>query len=153
MTAPNPEPTSFVIAERGGDWATWVERFQRSTPDVAVVVQEPGESVGDLAMRVRARVAALEEDGGAVDQAVLVGGGRTDSEAISARSLVLRALTAPMVAAGAGIITLDGQGRDRYAMMALASTVSPMVMGTGVSIAPAANDVVAPAASRFADVA
>jgi len=138
--------TSLVVAEQGGNWASWVERFQKDTPDVVVVLQDPDEAVDAFAMRVRARVASLQSAGDIVDRAVIVGGGRRDSGAMSARSLVIRAIAAAMVPQGRGNLVLDGQGTDRFAMTALATTVASQVRGTGVSVRPSQ-------APAFADVA
>ncbi|HJK91598.1 MAG TPA: hypothetical protein RMH85_14070 [Polyangiaceae bacterium LLY-WYZ-15_(1-7)] len=127
-------PVSLVVAERGSDWEAWVERFSTGTPDVRVVVQDPEEPVERLAQRVRAQVLELEESGEELARAVIVGAGKTNDSTLSARSLAIRSIVAPMVEQGHGTLLLDGQGAGRFGMMALASTVGGMVRGTGVTV-------------------
>lgn len=128
---------AMVIAEKGSAWTPWVERFRAQCDDVIVVLQERGETVGDLATRVRAKVEELEELEVSLRDAVIVGGGRIDADAMSARSLAIRAVVSPMVRASGGQLLLDSKGPDRYSMMGLASTVASMLRGTGVLVAPA----------------
>jgi hypothetical protein len=128
-----PTPVSLVVAERGSPWETWVERFTTGTPDVIVVLQEPGEAVDRWAMRVRSQVAGLAAQNARLARAVIVAGGR-DAHSLSARSLAVKALVAPMVAQGEGTLLLDGNHADRFGMMALAQTVEMQVAGTGVSV-------------------
>ncbi len=125
---------SLIAAEMGGYWAPWAERLGAGTPDVVQVVQQAGEKLSQFALRIRTRVAELGRQGIAVDQAVLVGGGRTDADALSARSLAIRAVAAEMARQGGGIVLLDDSGADRYSMAGLAATVAPLVYGTGVRI-------------------
>ena len=131
---------SLIAAEKGGPWAPWVERFRARTPDVVVVLQQVGEKLPEFALRIRARMAELERDGVTVDQAVLVGGGRTDGEALTARSVAIRAMAAAMARCGGGDVMLDHAGSDRHTMAALAATVTPLVTGTGVRVVHSAND-------------
>lgn len=137
MTSPLHN-VSMIVAEKGGLWAPWVERFRAETPDVVVVLQQVGESLHEMAMRVRARVSELEQDGFALEQAVLVGGGRTDHEALSSRSLAIRAMATGMATQGGGRVMLDDAGDDRFSMAAIAATVSDLVLGTGVTVEHAA---------------
>ncbi len=138
MDLQDHDPVSLVVAERGEgwepNWTYWVERFSTGTPDVIVVLQEPGESVETLSQRVRARVVDLEESGRTLARAVIVGSGNPDHTALSARSLAIKAIVAPMVEQGHGTLLLDGEGADRFRMMALASTVAQMVRNTGVTV-------------------
>jgi hypothetical protein len=131
---------AMVIAERGSAWESWVEtlRLRYGADDVCLIVQQPGESVADMATRVRKRVQALQPYE-TLTHAVVVSGGRTDNDAVSARSLAIRAIVAPMVKAGGGDVILASNTKDRFSMMGLASTVASMIRGTGVSIQPAAQ--------------
>jgi len=131
-----PEPTSLIVAERGSDWTRWVDVLRAETPGCDVIVQQPGESVGALSQRVRAHVASLVDGGGTLRNAVIVGGGRTDADAISARSQAVRAIVAPMVKAAGGRLFLSAGSPDRLAMMGLAGVVAPMLVGTGVTVLP-----------------
>ena len=135
-----PTPVSLVVAERGSPWESWVERFATGTPDVMVVVQEPGEAVDRWAMRVRSLVAGLEAQNAKLARAVVVAG-PADSRSLSARSLAIKALVAPMVAQGEGTVLLDGNTADRFGMMALAQTVAMQVAGSGVTVRSTADAV------------
>ncbi|MCB9627398.1 MAG: hypothetical protein H6725_08515 [Sandaracinaceae bacterium] len=129
---------AMVIAERGSDWESWVDQLRREADDVCLIVQQPGETVSELAARVRQRVDALQPYE-ALGKAVVVSGGRVDQDAVAARSLAIRAIVAPMVRAGHGNVVLASNAKDRFSMMGLASTVASMIRGTGVDIQPAAQ--------------
>lgn len=129
---------AMVIAERGSDWESWVDQLRHDADDVCLIVQQPGESVSELATRVRQRVAALQPYE-TLSKAVVVSGGRVDQDAVAARSLAIRAIVAPMVRAGQGDVVLASNAKDRISMMGLASTVASMIRGTGVDIKPAAQ--------------
>ena len=129
---------AMVIAERGSDWESWVDQLRHEADDVCLIVQQPGESVSELAARVRQRVAAIQPYE-TLSKAVLVSGGRVDQDAVAARSLAIRAIVAPMVRAGQGDVVLASNTKDRISMMGLASTVASMIRGTGVDIQPAAQ--------------
>lgn len=138
MDLQDHNPLSLVVAERDGewesDWGRWVERFSTGTPDVVVVLQHPGESDDELAQRVRSKVEELDGLGRQIARAVIVGSGRPASETLSARSSAIKAIVAPMVQQGHGTLVLDGEGSDRFQMMALAETVAQMVRNTGVTV-------------------
>lgn len=127
-------PVSLVVAERGVDWGLWVERFQTGTPDVVVIAQRPGETIGQLSQRVRERVEALESSGHQVARAVIAGAGGPAASTLAARHSTIKAIVAPMVKQCQGTLLLDGQGSDRFSMTALATTVATMVRGTGVKV-------------------
>lgn len=133
---------AMVIAERGSDWENWVDQFRHDADDVCLIIQQPGETVSELATRVRKRVDAIQPYE-ALTQAVVVSGGRVDQEAVAARSLAIRAVVSPMVRAGQGSVVLASNAKDRISMMGLASTVASMIRGTGVEIVPAAQAAVA----------
>ena len=131
-TANDNSAVSIVVAERGANWSLWVEQFQTSG-SVVLVVQRADETIHQLAQRVGERVRDLKAP---IAEAVIVGGGRVDDGVMTARSLAIRSLVAPMVEQRSGRLSLDGSGRDRFSMMALASTVASQVRGTGVRVAP-----------------
>ena len=133
MTPPT-HSVAMIVAETGGAWHPWVDRFREITPDVVLVLQQVGESLSELAMRVRGRVAELERDGLSLEQSVLVGGGRTDREALAARSLAIRAMATGMASQGGGRVMLEDAGPDRFSMAAIAATVADLVVGTGVTV-------------------
>jgi hypothetical protein len=129
--------TSLIVAERKSDWTPWVDRFKADAPDVVVLLQEKGEKTNDFAMRVRDKVRELVAEGRSPSWAVLVGGGRTDSQALESRSLKLRAIATEMAKGGGGRVLLSDAGADRYTMAALASAVQMSVRGTSVTVAHA----------------
>lgn len=128
------DAVTIVVGERGSDWSAWAERLREQGAHVEVLVQHREESPSGLAMRVRNNIAQIENDGRRLERAVIAGGGRTDRDAVAARSLAIRAMAAEMVKHGSGEVLLDDIGEDRFSMRALAVTVSEMVRGTGVSI-------------------
>lgn len=138
MTAPTT-PRSMIVAERGGDWARWVERFREDTPDVVVVLQHEGESMAQLAARVRERLDAMVTAGAMPANAVVVGGGRTDQVTLASRATILRSIAKAMAAFGGGSVQLDSSGADKYSMVALAAATSMMVQGTGVRVTAGAG--------------
>lgn len=130
---------SMIVAERGTDWTPWAEWLRSGAADVIVVVQRQGETLGEWAMRVRARVDAAVDAGVVVDRAVLVGGVAGTDDVLTSRSLALRAIANSMVRAGGGRIWLDGgaTSRGRVAMTALAEVANDQVRSTGVTVVPA----------------
>lgn len=121
--------TAVLVAERDGEWNDWVESLRASADDIAIVLQRINETPSAFATRVRERVHALRLEGEVV-AAALVGGDRYDSETLSARSLIIRAIVAEMAPANQGQLFLDAgptPGRGRYAMQALAAVVESQI--------------------------
>lgn len=139
------EPTSIIVAEYGADGSAWATRFAIGTPSVLSLAQASDESAMDFAQRVRTVVASFVAGGGNICRGVLVGGGGTGADLLSARSLAIRALVTPMAGNGEGTVVLDAAGPDRFSMMALATTVTSQISGTGVTVTATS--------SRVADVA
>ena len=140
---------AMVIAERGSDWGNCVDQFRHDADDVCLIIQQPGETVSELATRVRKRVDAIQPYE-TLAQGVVGSGGRVDQEAVSARSLAIRAVVSPMVRAGHGNVVLASNPQDRISMMGLAPTVASMIRGTGVEIQPAAQTAARTALARVA---
>ncbi len=134
MTRP---ATSLIVAERNSDWTPWVDRFKADAPDVVVILQEKDEKTNDFAVRVRDKVRELVAEERAPSWATLVGGGRTDSQVLESRSLMLRAIASEMAKGPGGRVLLSDAGADRYTMAALASAVQMSVRGTSVTVAHA----------------
>ena len=120
--------TAVLVAERDGEWEGWALQLRSAASSVRVIAQRPSESASAFASRVRSEMQRVE----AVDEAVLVGGLACDPEVLAARALVVRALTAKMPASGR--IHLDGSGRGRLAMEALAQIVSDQLHASGVEV-------------------
>ncbi|MFW6050929.1 MAG: hypothetical protein ACODAU_07125 [Myxococcota bacterium] len=144
MSTPNHR-ASLVVAERGSAWDRWVA----GVSEPGVLLQEQGEAPAVFAQRVRSHVAELEARGQMPGRVVLVGGRRREG-ALSARSLMIRAIAHGMVAGGGGELLLDGHGSDRFTMRALADTVSDMVRGSGLAVVHAQAE---PATPMYQNVA
>lgn len=143
--------TAVLVAERDGDWNEWVEPLRGQADDIAIVLQRMDETPAELAMRVRERVAEVTKTGNLV-AAALVGGESWDSDTLSARSLMIRALLGHMEPGSEGQLYLDSglkRGRSRHAMMALASALSEQV-SESISIVPTKGPLPAPLPARRA---
>jgi len=126
------EDIRVVVAERGGDWAAHADAID----DVAslLILQQPEERIEEFTSRVREKLARVVAGGRRIVEAAVVGGGRTDVGAMSARSLMIRLLTSRMIASGGGQLSLIAAGPERLGMLGLATTVSPMLEGSGVEL-------------------
>lgn len=137
---PRNHTTALVIAEQQSSWSHWVERLHAVADSVFVVSQHEGESPSAFAARARSSIQELAS-GSRIVATTLVGGARYDGGVLSARSSVLRTLTAHMVRAGEGRLMLDGgpTRSGRLAMRALADTVAEQVQRTGVLVTSTAD--------------
>ncbi len=126
------EEIRVVIAERGGDWAALAEE-SRGLPTL-LLLQQAEERIEDFVSRVRDKISRVITGGRRIREAAIVGGGRADLPAMSARSLMIRLLTTPMVASGGGRVFLVSAGPERLGMMGLLTTVTPMLEGTQVTL-------------------
>ncbi len=70
----NQQPVALVVAEANSRWAEWVERWQRESRDVVLIVQQPDEDAAQLGSRVRTRVRQMPERGEQLEKAALLGG-------------------------------------------------------------------------------
>ena len=123
--------TAVLVAERAGDWSAWVEPLRARADDIAIVLQRLGETPAELATRVRERVAEIATQTEVV-AAALVGGERWDSDTLSARSLMIRAIVSHMPPVQEGQLYLDAGtagGRSWHAMQALGSVVAEQIGG------------------------
>lgn len=68
------QPVALVVAEANSPWADWVERWQRESRDVVLIVQQPNEDPAQLGSRVRTRVSQMPERGEQLEKAALLGG-------------------------------------------------------------------------------
>jgi len=128
---------AVIVAQRGTSPEAAVEARKGEAPTVVLLSQEPGESLGGLGQRVRARVRALVSDGWRIQSATFVARADFGIRDVPATSELLRALVTSMVAAGSGRVHLQSQGqgtRAHFALQALAFAISDQVRGTGVEI-------------------
>jgi len=131
---------AVLVAERDGEWEGWVDQLRTTASAVRVIAQRPSETASAFASRVRTEMQRIE---GPIDEAVLVGGPTFDPEVLGSRALVVRALTSRMQVAG--LLHLDGAGKARFAMEALAQIVSDQLQASGVSVVTERAPAVAPA--------
>ena len=128
---------AVIVAQRGVSPEAAVEARHAEAPTVVLLHQEPGESLGGLGQRVRARVRALVSDGWRIRSATFVARKGFGIADVPATSELLRSLITSMVGAGAGRVYLQSQGegtRSHFALQALAFAISDQVRGTGVEI-------------------
>lgn len=134
------KPVRIIVSELGARADRWVDAFEDGTRPVLHLVQQPMENTGDFALRVREAVDALTEAQRAPERAVLVGGGRTDGDAIAARQFILRVVLTAMVRQGGGRMTLVAEGPERFTMQSLAATAAAMTDGSGVQLMVSTSD-------------
>jgi len=128
---------AVIVAQRGTTPGAAVEARQGDAPTVVLLSQEPGESLGGLGQRVRARVRVLVSEGWRIQSATFVARDDFGIRDVPATSELLRSLVTSMVAAGSGRVHLQSQGqgtRGHFALQALADAISDQVRGTGVEI-------------------
>lgn len=128
---------AVIVAQRGTSPEAAVDARKAESPTVLLLSQEPGESLGGLGQRVRARVRALVSDGWRIRSATFVAREDFGIADVPATSELLRALVSSMVAVGYGRVYLQSQGkgtRSHFALQALAFAISDQVRGTGVEI-------------------
>jgi hypothetical protein len=126
-TKTTSKPVALLVVERGSDFGGWLDGFQARAEAVRLVAQRDEEAASAFAARVRAEVRALDAD---ISDAVLVGAMACDPEVLGARALMVRAMTSRM--APEGRLLLDGSGRTRLAMEALAQICSDQLVGVRV---------------------
>ena len=129
------ESNALLIAERDGAWEAWVARLRACADVLHVIRQRPEEGALAFASRVRSEVSRLDGD---ITDAAFVGSATWGAEVLSARALVLRAVTAKLSASGT--LTLDAPGRARHAMEALAEMAREQLQSSGVSVVAASLD-------------
>ena len=122
--------TTLLVSERGAQWPSWVERLDLRNGVLSILVQQRGETLAALASRVSARVAKHA----AFDRLVIACGGRSDADALRARSNAIRAAVGKMITTGQGRVVLGSEGTDRTALAALAASTTEMIAGTGVTV-------------------
>jgi hypothetical protein len=115
---------TLVIIEYGASWPAWLPP---SSGDMAIVAQHYEGAPGSLLTQVASRLTRLEQGGWRLSRVVLVSNGRTDSEALGARSLLARGLLSRLAVAPHAELVLthaSGQGaRSLGSLMALASSL------------------------------
>lgn len=127
---------AILIAESDSSFDGWTTALGAYADAVDTVVQRPDETPTSFALRVRALVRGFAERGDLAAAAV-IGGRDWDSDILTARSTILRAVVSQMLHAGDGRVFLDGSGavgRGRFAMQALATVFEDQLGDQGVEL-------------------
>jgi hypothetical protein len=129
-----PRNATLVVVEFDGIWPRWLDPTQNS--DTALVAQHYEGEPSSLIAQVANRITRLEAGGWSISSMVLVASGRTDPDAIAARSILARCLLARLKTLGRGRLTMtasDQMGsRTRKQLVHLAATLNE---GLGPSVA------------------
>lgn len=115
---------TLVIIEYGGSWPSWLSP---DSGDMAVVAQHYEGPAGSLLTQVASRLTRLEGMGWRCESIVLVSNGRSDSDALAARSVLARGLLARLAQARSGrlVLSLNGAKSTRavHCLVGLASAL------------------------------
>jgi len=110
-TAPaaRPEGATLVVIEADASWPSGAFRRESYPEPVLVLTQPANEAPAQLMSRVARLVAANEDAGRPIENAVMCLSTRNDEDAASARYLTARCLTSHMAANQRGSMALIGQ--------------------------------------------
>ena len=115
---------TLVVIEYGASWPSWLPP---SSGDMAIVAQHYEGAPGSLFTQVASRLTRLEQGGWRLRRVILVSNGRTDAEALGARSLLARGLLSRLtVVPQAELVLTQASGvgaRSLGSLMALASSL------------------------------
>jgi hypothetical protein len=130
---------SVLVAERGSDWLAWARVLRARASSTIVLAQPAAEDDAAFARRVTDRIARLEHEGAAVEQAAFVGGDRSDASARAQRSAILRRLASLLTRPGrTPRLYVDGATRNGRAsqrlMRALAWAIADWAKGSGLKV-------------------
>lgn len=127
---------AVIVAQYGADLSACVASHADGPYEILQQVEQ--ETPGQLATRVRERLAHLTESGCRIHSASFVARNAFDVRDVMSMAGLLRGLVAAMVAVGAGQVHLHAEPRDLqtgYALTALADAISEQLHGTGVALA------------------
>jgi hypothetical protein len=125
----------MVVIEFSAAWPRWLKP---ESGDMVLVAQHYEGHPSSLLTQVASRTTRLEAVGWRMHALVLVSNGRTDPDAVAARSVLSRGLLARMRARGGGSLVLamdDKCGRRAASQLrALAASLDPVIQGSLVSL-------------------
>ena len=98
-------PAALVVIEFGASWPRWLNPAHAG--DLAVVAQHYEGPPTDLVAQVASRTQRLTQAGWQLDEVILVVNGRSDAEAVAARSVLSRGLLALVRQSGGCHLTLS----------------------------------------------
>lgn len=142
MQSPTSKATMVVI-EFSASWPRWLKP---GAGDMALVAQHYEGAPSSLVTQVASRTARLEAVGWRMSTLVLVSNGRTDPDAVAARSVLARGLVARMRQKGGGSLVLavdERLGRRAAAQLReLAAALHRTSAAAGVTLAVRVGDLV-----------
>lgn len=133
MTVKN---ATLVVIEFGASWPRWLSPFDSG--DMAVVAQHYQGLPESLLAQVQSRVGRVTAVGWRIDDIVLASNGRTDLEALSARSILARELLHTLHETGGvrllfTVETLLGR-RACHNLSALAASLQDQAFASGIAL-------------------
>lgn len=136
-------PATMVVIEFSATWPRWLKP---GAGDMALVAQHYEGAPASLVTQVASRTARLEAVGWQMGTLVLVSNGRTDPEAVAARSVLARSLLARMRQRGGGsmVLALDERLGKRAAaqLRELAAALHRTSAAAGVTLAVRVGDLI-----------
>lgn len=127
---------TLVVIEFGASWPRWLSPIDSG--DMAVVAQHYEGPPESLLTQVRSRISRVVTVGWQIDDVVLVSNGRTDLDALSARSLVARELLSHLrLVSGVRLLfTVDTAlgRRASHTLTALAASLEQPALSAGISL-------------------
>jgi len=137
------EKATMVVIEFSASWPRWLKP---GAGDMALVAQHYEGPPSSLVTQVASRTARLEAVGWRLCTLVLVSNGRTDPDAVAARSVLTRGLLARMRQKGGGSLVLavdERLGRRAAAQLReLAAALHRTSAAAGVTLAVRVGDLV-----------
>jgi hypothetical protein len=142
MQPPKSQATMVVI-EFSAAWPRWLKP---GAGDMALVAQHYEGAPASLVTQVASRTSRLESVGWEMRTLVLVSNGRTDPEAVAARSVLTRSLLARMRQRGGGMMVLaldERLGRRAAAQLReLAAALHKTSVAANVTLAVRIGDMI-----------
>lgn len=124
---------ALLVSETGSPWQGWPTDLRRCADEVIVLAQHPGESLQELAHRVRSGLASTP---GLVVAAAMVTSGDWSRDSLAARLNIFQSFVPRMIDTQASKIFLDGVRDDNssYGLAALASVLQEQLAGSPIKI-------------------
>lgn len=127
---------TLVVIEYGASWPRWLDPSRSG--DIAVVAQHYEGPPESLVTQVESRVGRLVSMGWQIDDVVLVSNGRTDIEALSARSVLTRHLLYHLRRTGGVRLLLTVaetlERRASHTLTALAASLQEHALVGGIAL-------------------
>ena len=133
---------TLVVIEFGALWPRWLDPSHLG--DIAVVAQHYEGAPHSMVTQVENRLTRLVESQWLIESAILVSNGRTDLEALGARSMLARGLLAHLKKTGGRRLVLavspERGERACKTLSALADTLQSGALESGIALLLAATE-------------